>query len=148
MAQAQTFRFSGVRVLVGDGETPTEGFAAPCGFTERSLSLSKQFGETNTPDCADEDAASFVERDVTSKSASITGQGVLAADAVPVWQEFFESDTSKNCRVELWRAGAKVGTYAGKFHLETLEIGATKGERATINVTLQSDGAVAYTAGA
>jgi predicted secreted protein len=147
MAQAQTFRFSGVRVLVGDGADP-EIFAAPCGFTERSLSLSKDLGETNTPDCLDEDAASWTERDVTAKSASITGQGVLAADALPTWQAFFDSDVSTKCRVELWRAGAKVGQWEGAFQLETLEIGATRGERATINVTLQSDGALAWTAGA
>lgn len=147
MAQAETFSFSGVRVLIGDGADP-EVFTAPCGFTERSLTLSKELGETNTPDCTDEDAVSFTERDVVSKSAAIAGQGVLAAAALPTWQGFYDDDTSKNCKVELWRNGAKVGTYSGKFHLETLEIGATKGQRATINVSMQSDGVVAYQAGA
>lgn len=146
MAQAQTFRFSGLRVLIGDGATPTEGFAAPCGLTERSLSLSKEFGETNTPDCTDEDGASWMERDVTSKSGAIAGTGVLDASALDEWRGFFESDTSKNLRVELWRDSAKVGHWQGKFHLESFEVSGTKGERVTIDISAQSDGAVLWTA--
>lgn len=143
MAQAQTFRFSGVRVLLGDGADP-EVFVAPCGFTERSLSLSKELGSTNVPDCTDEDKASWTERDVTAKSAEISGQGVLDAAAVIVWQGYFDSDESQNARVELWRAGVKTGHYLGKFHLESFEIGATQGERATAQVGMQSDGAVVW----
>lgn len=147
MAQAQTFRFSGVRVLLGNGATP-EVFAAPCGFTERSLALTKELGSTNVPDCTDEDAAPWTERDVTAKSAEIAGQGVLDAAAVVIWQERFANDASGNARVELWRNGAKVGHWLGAFHIESLELGATQGERATIQVSMQSDGAVAWTAGA
>lgn len=143
MAQAQTFRFSGVRVLLGDGAAP-EVFVAPCGFTERSLSLSKELGSTNVPDCTDEDAAPWTERDVTAKSAEISGQGVLDVAALAIWQDFFDSDVSQNARVELWRAGAKVGQYVGKFHLESFELGATVGERATVQVGMQSDGAVVW----
>lgn len=146
MAQAQTFRFSGLRVLLGDGAEP-EVFAAPCGFTERSLSLSKELGSTNVPDCTDEDAAPWTERDVTAKSAEISGQGVLDAAALVIWQGFFGDDASRNVRVELWRNGAKTGHWAGAFHLESLEVGATQGERATVQVSLQSDGAVVWTAG-
>lgn len=146
MAQAQTVRFSGLRVLLGDGETP-EVFAAPCGFTERSLTLSKELGSTNVPDCADEDAAPWTERDVTSKSAEISGQGVLDVTALTVWQARFDSDASGNARVEVWRSGAKVGHWLGAFHLESLELGATQGERATVQVGMQSDGVVTWTAG-
>lgn len=147
MALAQTYRFSGLRVLLGDGATPTEVFAAPCGLTERSFSLSKEFGESVTPDCTDEDAASWTERDVTSKSGTINGQGVLDATALPTWRGFYESDTSKNIRVELWRGGVKAGHWAGAFHLESFELGATKGERVTVNISAQSDGAVSWVNG-
>lgn len=144
MAQAQTVRFSGLRVLLGNGLDP-EDFAAPCGLTERSLSLSKEMGETNVPDCTDEDAASWIERDITSKSAEIAGEGVIDIVALATWQAFFDTDTSKSVRVEIWR-GTKVGHWQGKFHMESFEAGATKGERATVSVSLQSDGAVAWTA--
>lgn len=145
MAQAQTFRRSGLRVLLGDGTTPTEDFAAPCGLLERSFSLSKALGETNVPDCTDEDAAPWTERDVTSKSASIEGSGVLDASALPIWQAFFDSDDSKNVRVELWRNNAKVGHWQGKFHIGTFSPSAPEEGRVTVQISLQSDGAVPWT---
>lgn len=146
MAAAATFRFSGYRVLLGDGASP-EVFTAPCGFTERSFSINRELAETNTPDCADEDAPSWLERDVTSQSATISGQGVLEATALPQWIEKLGTTESFNARVELWREGTKVGTWAGAFQLETFETSGTKGERVTVNVTMQSDGAITYTAG-
>jgi len=143
MATAQTFRFSGLRVLLGQGDSP-ETFASPCGFTERSFSRTKEMGESLVPDCTDEDAASFPERDIQSKSASISGTGVLDATALDTWEEFWDSDTSRNVRVELWRGGVKRGHWAGAFQLESLEISATKGERVTIEASLMSDGAFAW----
>lgn len=147
MVQAKVFNYSGIRVLLGDGASP-EVFAAPCGFTERSLVLSKSLGEVNIPDCSNEDLASWVGRDVISKSASLTGSGVLDADALTKWQSAFtSSDESISARMELHRAGAKVGHFAGKFHVESFEIGGSQGQKATISVTLQSDGEVVWTAG-
>lgn len=145
MALAQTFRFSGYRVLLGDGGDP-ETFAAPCGFTERGLSFNRELAETNTPDCADEDAPSWLERDVTSMSATINGTGVLEATALPIWLSLLNTTVSFNARVELWRDGAKVGHWEGAFALESFETSGTKGERVQVTVSLQSDGAVVYTA--
>lgn len=145
MAQAQTFRFSGYRVLLGDGGSP-ETFATPCGFTERSFSLSKEMGESNVPDCDDEDGASWIERDVVSKSAEVSGEGMLDASALATWQNFWDTDASRNARVELWRLGVKVGHWQGLFHMESFETAATKGERVSVSVAMQSDGAVLWTA--
>lgn len=140
MAQAQTVRFSGLRVLLGDGASP-EVFSAPCGLIERSFNRSKEMGESNVPDCADEEGASFIERDITSKSASVNGSGMLDISALDTWEEFWNSDSSRNVRVEIWRNEVKKGHWAGAFHLESFEVGATKGERANVTVSLQSDGA-------
>lgn len=145
MALAQTFRFSGYRVLIGDGADP-EAFAAPCGFTERSISFNRELSDTNVPDCADEDAPSWLERDVTSMSATIGGTGVLEATALPTWLGLLETTASFNARVELWREGVKVGHWQGAFQLESFETSGTKGERVSVTVSLQSDGAVTYTA--
>jgi hypothetical protein len=145
MALAQTFRFSGYRVLLGDGADP-EAFTAPCGFTERSISFNRELSETNTPDCADEDAPSWLERDVTSMSATINGTGVLEATALPTWLALLGTTVSFNARVELWREGAKVGHWQGAFALESFETSGTKGERVQVTVAMQSDGAVLYTA--
>lgn len=145
MAQAKTFRRSGLRLLLGDGADP-EGFATPCGLLERAITLSKELGETNVPDCDDEDAAPWTERDVTAKSATISGSGVLDEDALPVWRGFYESDVSKNCRIELWRNGAKVGHWQGAFHIESFNPAAPEAGRVTLEISLASDGAVLWTA--
>lgn len=145
MAQAETVRFSGLRVLLGSGGDP-ETFAMPCGLTERSFNRSKEMGSSNVPDCTDEDGASFIERDVTSKSAAVNGTGMLDITALDTWEEFWASDTSRNVRVEIWRNNVKKGHWAGKFHLESFEIGATKGERANVTVALQSDGSFTWVA--
>lgn len=145
MAAAATFRFSGFRVLLGDGGSP-ESFTAPCGFTERSFSLNRELSETNTPDCADEDAPSWLERDVTSMSASVNGTGVLEATALPIWLAILDTTVSFNARVELWREGVKIGHWEGAFALESFETGVTKGERVNVTVAMQSDGVIAYTA--
>lgn len=146
MVLAQVFNYSGIKVLLGDDAEP-EVFSAPCGFTERSLTLNKTFGEVNIPDCSNEDIASWVGRDVISKSATLSGSGVLDASALATWQAFFATDTSRNARLELHRNGAKVGHWQGAFHLESLEVGGSQGQKATITVTLQSDGEVTWTAG-
>lgn len=146
MAQATSVRFSGFRVLIGDGATPTEAFAAPCGFTERAFSINRELASSNVPSCTDDDAPSWIERDTTSQSATISGQGVLAIEALPLWIEKLETTESFNARVEVWVAGAKVGTWAGAFQLESFETSGTRGERVTVNVQMQSDGAVVYSA--
>ncbi len=144
MAQAQTFRFSNFRVLLGDGASP-EAFTAPCGFTSRGLSFNRELAETNTPSCTDEDAPSWLERDVTSMSATINGEGVLDLSALPKWQALLSTTESTNARVELWHSGAKIGHYEGKFALESMEWAVPKGERVTITVSMQSDGEIAWT---
>lgn len=144
MTAATTIRFSGYRVLLGDGADP-EAFAAPCGFTERSFSVTRELSENNTPDCTNEDAPSWLERDTTSQSAAINGTGVLSVEALPTWIALLNTTESVNCRVELWVAGVKEGHWQGAFQLESFETSGTKGERVTVTVSMQSDGAVTYT---
>lgn len=133
-------------MLLGDGASP-ENFSAPCGFTERSLAFNRELAETNVPSCTDEDAPSWLERDTTSQSATISGQGVLSIEALPTWLALLATTESANARVELWVAGVKQGTWSGAFQLESFETSGTKGERVTANVQMQSDGAVVWTAG-
>jgi TP901-1 family phage major tail protein len=144
MAQATTVPFSGVKVML-ESATTAGTFIAPCGLTERSLALSKETNDTTSVDCDDEDKAAFVDRDVVSKSATISGEGVLARESIPRWREAFESDEPVLARVEVAGAAAQGGGYwQGLFHLTSFEISATRGERATVSVEMQSTGAVAW----
>lgn len=140
MAQAVTLTFSKFRVLLGDGATP-EIFDAPCGFNARALNQSKNLTEVDIPDCDNEDAPTWVGRDVRSMTWSVTGEGVLAADSVQDWEAFWASNTSKSVKIEMeFPAPTGLITKTGKAHLATYNVGANRGERATINVEMQGDG--------
>lgn len=142
MAVPTTIKFGKMRVYLGDGESP-EVFAAPCGFTEKSFTRSKSLNETQIPDCDDPDAPVVVSRDVASIDWAVTGQGVMASEAVVTWDEFYNSASSRNVRIEfVWPAPLGTITYTGLAHLESFEIGATVGNRVTVNISLAADGAL------
>jgi hypothetical protein len=138
MAQSTTIKGGKIKVLLGNSATPIV-YAAPCGFTQRSITLNKGLEEINVPDCEDPDKVDWVGRDATSLSMTISGEGVLAAESVDTWLEAFDSIDSVPVKVE-WEFPAKTITWTGLMHIESMEVGANNGQRATNNVTLQSDG--------
>jgi len=146
MAAPVTLKFGKLLVLLENPATPTV-FAAPCGFTEKALSLSKSLTDVTVPDCLDPDAPAFVGREVASQSASITGSGVMALEALETWRDFMQDTNSWNVRVELVAAtaGTGGGYYSMKAHLESFEVSATLGEKVQVSVSMQSDGAWTWT---
>lgn len=143
MAPPITARFGKFRVLLGSGSGPVT-YAAPCGFTSKSLTLGKSLSEVSIPDCDDPDKPITIGRDVESTTASIDGEGVLAASAVVTWLDAYESTDSIPVKIEVEFSTGTV-TWTGNMHVESLEIGAEQGGRVTINVTMQSDGELART---
>lgn len=140
MAAPTTAKFGKFTVSLSDGGSPAT-FAAPCGFTSKALSLSKNLSEVSLPDCDDPDAPINIGRDVQSLTASVTGEGVLASEAVATWLAFYDSTSSIEVKIEIEFA-VKTLTYQGYMHLESMELGAEQGGRTTLKVSLQSDGAL------
>jgi hypothetical protein len=138
MAKPTTARFGRFRVMLGDGESPEE-FVAPCGFTSKSLTLTKNLSEINIPDCDDPDEVAWVGRDASSLSASITGDGILAAESVETWLDAFESVESINVTIEI-EFPAKTIRWVGAMHLSTFTPASEQGGRVTAAVEMQSDG--------
>jgi predicted secreted protein len=134
MARAKTARFSEFLIQLGDGASP-ETFAQPCGATSRSLKMTAALAETNVPDCTDEDAPSWLERDVTSNSASCDFSGVVDKDDFPDWNTYFKNGVTKNVKITL---GTLI--WIGPFKLSDLEVTGQKGQRVNFTATLQSDG--------
>lgn len=137
MAQPVTIKGGKVRVLLdlaGSGS-----YAAPCGFTSRSLTLSKALNEFSIPDCDDPDAVDWLGRDAVSLSMAIAGEGVLASESVETWLDAFHDVESVAAKVEI-EFPAKTITYTGSMHVETIDIGAANGQRVTANISMQSDG--------
>lgn len=143
MAQATTIKGGKVRVKIGNDASPIV-YTAPCGFTQKSISLSKNLNEVSIPDCEDPDKVDWIGRDAASLSMSISGEGVLASESIETWLEAWESIDSVPVQVELVFP-ATTYTYTGNMHVESLEIGGNNGERATNNVSMQSDGEMVRT---
>lgn len=138
MARATTIKSGMFRVMLGSGSSPIT-YAAPCGFTQRSMTLTKNLEEVNIPDCDDPDKIDWIGRDATSLSMSISGEGVLAEESVEEWTDAFESVESVPVKIEL-EFPTKTLTWTGYMHIESMEMGAANGGRATNNVSMQSDG--------
>jgi predicted secreted protein len=145
MSAPKTARFGAMIISLSNGASPPT-FTAPCGFTSKSLSLSKNLSEVSIPDCDDPDAPIWLGRDVQSLTASVTGEGVLAAEAVPTWQDAFDSTASVEVQVEITFATG-VLTYQGFMHLESMEITAEQGGRVQMSISMQSDGELVGTWG-
>lgn len=140
MAKPTTAKSGKLRVEIGDGASP-EAFAAPCGFTSKAFNRGKTLNTTPVPDCDDPDAPAWEESDVATLNWSVTGQGVLAAESLPLWDEFYASTDPKNVQIEI-ELPAPTGTitYSGQAHLESFEIAAELGQRITANITIRGDG--------
>lgn len=137
--QPITARPGKMRILLGDGGSP-ETFSAPCGLTSRSFSPTKNFGESTVPDCDDPDAPYWIGRDVQSMSASVSGEGVLAAEAAETWMDATFSTESVNVQIEI-EFTTGVWSFSGAFHV-TASITANQGEKVSVSVSMESDGAV------
>lgn len=143
MAQPTTAKPGKMRVLLGNGADP-EVFSAPCGLTTKGLTITKNLSEVTIPDCDDPDAPFWMARDVESMSASISGEGVLAAESEAIWNTAAFSTDSLNVRVEVeFTTGTRV--FEGAFHLNEFGVNAQQGQRVSANISLQSDGIVEST---
>lgn len=138
-----TAKFGKFRVLLGDSNSPIN-YTAPCGFTSKSLVLSKNLTEINLPDCDDPDAPAWVGRDVQSLTAAISGQGVMAYQSADTWLTAFESTDSVPVKVEI-EFPLVTFVYTGLMHIATMTLGAEQGGRITNNVDMQSDGELVRT---
>lgn len=142
MAKAKTISGTKIIVQVGDGASP-EVFAAPCGLTTRGFNRTANTNDVVVPDCTDEDAMAWVENDVVSLQAGVTGSGVLDTDALDVWDDWFQSGELRNCRIVVDVPLAQNGRhYAGAFRLTNFNMTGERGSKAQVEVTLASSGPV------
>ena len=147
MAAPITIPYKDFIITIGDGATPTEAFAKPCGLTTQGINFTKEVNEVQVPDCDDPDMAAATERAVTATSAAITGEGILAAEFFPDWWDFYTYNGSRNVKVQLVTPAPNGGTWLGRFILTTFNVTAALGEKVGVAVEMQSDGVVTWTAG-
>jgi hypothetical protein len=146
MAKPTTLPFGKmlIKVLRSGGNADTPGdYVAPCGLTTKAFNQSVSTQETTVPDCDDPDAIAYVERLADSKSAEISGSGVLAMESRQTWEA--NLGVSNTYRVFLDATLADHGGYwQGNFVLTTFNVAADRGQKIRGEVTLQSDGEYAW----
>lgn len=143
MAKPKTVRFGKFVVMLGTF-VASPVYSAPCGFTSKSLALSKDLTDILLPDCDEPDAASWVGRDVASMSAAVTGEGVLAEESVKKWLEAYESIEPVPVKIVLTLSTETI-TWTGAMHIANLTIDGENGGRCNLNVDMQSDGELVKT---
>lgn len=137
MAKPTTHTFGQFLIMIERADSPGE-FYAPCGLTTKSFNQTASTQETSVPDCDDPDAPAYVERAVDTISAEISGNGVLAAEAFPVWRGWFDSAASRACRV--YPMGQSGGFYSGNFVLTQFNMPVQRGQKVNVDITMTSDG--------
>lgn len=138
MALPTTVKSGKFQVLLGDGASPIV-YTAPCGFSSKSMTLTKELTDVNLGDCEDPDKVAWVGRDATSLSMSISGEGVLAQESVETWLDAWENVESVPAKVIL-QFPTKTITWTGFMHVATVGAGSEQGQRVTKNIEMQSDG--------
>ncbi|WP_275790557.1 phage tail tube protein [Pararhizobium gei] len=138
MAEPTTTKGGKIKILLGNDATPIV-YGAPCGLTQRSMTISKGLEEFQLPDCDDPDAISWLGRDATSLSMSVEGETLLAEESVETWVDAAEAEDSIPAKV-IWEFPAKTLTWTGNMHVENFNATGINNRRATATVSMQSDG--------
>lgn len=147
MAKPTTQRWSKLSIWVGDGASPEDFTSQVCGLVTKGIAFSTQTGDTVVPDCDDPDLPSWIERVPRSLSASVTGAGVMAEETFAFWRTWFLSAEAKNARIVL--EITTPGYFFGAFVLTAFELTGNEADgKVQVNLTMQSDGAVAWQTGA
>jgi predicted secreted protein len=144
VAKPTTLSAAKLLIQLGDGASP-EVFSAPCGLITKGINFSAEASDTLVPDCDDPDLPSWIERQIRSLSAGISGSGVLATAAFPIWQAYFFSGAAKNARVKIDTTLANNGGhFAGSFVLTSFNITGELGDKIQVEIEMASDGEVVW----
>ncbi len=135
MTRATTLKFSQFVWQFGDGASP-ETFSRPCGVTSRDFTIEPSTSDTAVPDCDDEDAAAWLDRDTVSMSAGGSIAGAVDDDDFDTMLDWSLAGDSRNCRIII---GDRRLDGAFKLALTT---NGEKGKRITFSAKLTSDGAI------
>jgi len=130
-------------VKIGDGES-TEAFTNLCGLNSKSLTINNSSIDVTTPDCTSPEGALWTQTLAGLKNVSVSGDG------------FFEDSTAE-ARMNTVAMGADnsvnmqivvpdFGTYASAYRISSLEFGGESEGGVTYSLSLESNGAVTFTA--
>ena len=136
-------------VRIGDGQE-SETFAVLCGLTTKTLTINTNVIDVTTADCTTPGGQLWREVQSGMRMVSVSGNGY-----------FEDSTTEARLRAVAMGTGASdtaeaianfeivvpdFGTFAGAFHVDSLEFGAEQENGVTYSLALSSSGTVTFTA--
>lgn len=130
-------------VKIGDGEA-TESFNNLCGLNSKSLTINNSAIDVTTPDCTSPEGLLFTETLAGLKNISVSGDGFFEDSAAEARMNTVAMQNDNQANFEI--VVPDFGTYAGAFRLTSVEFGGETEGGVTYSISLESTGAVTFTA--
>ncbi len=130
-------------VKIGDGEA-SETFSNLCGLNSKSLTINNSSIDVTTPDCTTPEGALWTATLAGLKNLSLSGDGFFEDSTAEARMNTvaMSADNAVNMEVVV----PDFGTYAGAFRISSLEFGGETEGGVTYSISLESNGAVTFTA--
>lgn len=141
MALPTTIRGTQLYIKIGNGGAP-EVFTHPCLISaERGINFRSSSNDIEVPDCTNPEDPAWRELVKGGLSVGLSGEGILdnVLATIQFYTNWWKADTGKN--VQIWLG--TVGYWSGSFKLTEWAINGTRGQKATVSISLESDGIVA-----
>jgi TP901-1 family phage major tail protein len=129
---------------IGDG-AGSEAFTAFAGMNSKSLTINNTAIDVTTPDAATPGGALWAQSLNGLKSVSLSGDGIFLDESAQEGRLntiAMQADPVANFEVVV----PDFGTYAGEFRVTSLDFGGDTEGAVTFSASLESNGAVTFTA--
>jgi hypothetical protein len=147
MAEPSTFEFGVLKV--GDGASP-EVFTTLCGIQTTGFSRAVQTNDRYVRDCAQPGLTPERRLRKTGKARTLTGSGLYNTAQTALLNTL--EGARKNYQLVMMDIsdeeapeGEEIGTHEGPGMVTALNMGTSETDLATIEITVESDGAWTYT---
>lgn len=130
-------------VKIGDGADP-EVFSNLCGLNSKALTINNSSIDVTTPDCSTPGGALWTETLNGLKNVTVTGDGFFEDSASESRMNTVAMAADNSCNFTI--TVPAFGTYAGTFRIASLEFGGETESGVTYSLSLESTGAVTFTA--
>lgn len=136
-------------VKIGDGET-SEAFATLCGLTTKTMTVNANTYDVTTPNCTTPGGQLWREVQTGMRQVAISGNGYFEDSAAEerlraVLMGTGQTD-SDDAVANFQLIVPDFGTFAGAFHVDSLEFGGEQENGVTYTLSLSSNGVIAFTA--
>ncbi len=129
--------------MVGDGEG-SETLSNRGGVNSKSRISDNSASDVTTPDCTTPEGALWTETLAGLKNVSVSGDGFFEDSTAEARMNTvaMQNDNQANFQIVV----PDFGTYAGAFRITSLEFGGATEGGVTYSISLESTGAVTFTA--